>query len=613
MFVCFLSVISMEVKAQEYHSMMTDDSSRFCGDNVTWDFDPVSGNLTISGEGRMTELTSFTSAPWYDKRFLIKNVIISHGVTSISSFAFNWLENMETVNIPSSVTSIGSAAFSGCQKLQSVNIPDKVTRIEMQAFRNCTSLTSVRIPSSVTSINGNPFDECTGLTSIEVDPSNSIFEIVDGGLVNKETKTLIAFPAGKVGSYSVPKSVTVIGISAFSGCRNLSSVIFSDGVVEIKTTAFSQCQRLISVNLPDSITTIGIRAFYGCSSLKTIRIPEEVTVISNSTFSGCYGLSSVILPPHLKTIGNDAFSFCHSLMSVRIPDSVTYIGEEAFYLCSQLNDVVIPSGVTYFGASAFLGCYSLESVIFLGSSDPGDSTILTNCNLVKFICVPPEYSSLSFCGKNISCKSSLCETIQKEQNQCFSIVTQDYTCFLRKNSIVREWENQSNGCIMYQCQNETGVLSKTAICSSKDDSRLACVNDKCIAEDDGIDNGWVVVITINTTESNSITSEQIAVEVSNLSGIDVDEFTIGVEYDDEGRIITILVYVNDKTTADTISVSVNELDKTETCEGILCRSEKTSIREITRELSLSNAQGLCFNMIIIILLALFPVYERLSK
>ena len=169
-----------------------------CGYNLTWTLS--NGTLTISGTGAMKDYYSYSRSPWYDYRSSIKSVIINDGVTSI-----------------------GVCAFDGCSSLTSVTIPNSVTRIEDYAFSDCSKLTSITIPNSVTRI-GYSFYGCKSLTSINVDSNNPNYSSVDGVLFNKEKTTLVAYPGGKQGAYTIPNSVTSIGENAFYGCDKLVDV-----------------------------------------------------------------------------------------------------------------------------------------------------------------------------------------------------------------------------------------------------------------------------------------------------------------------------------------------------------------------------------------------------
>jgi len=180
-------------------------------------------------------------------------------VTSIGEFAFQQCSGITSINIPNSVTSIQQGAFSNCSGLSSITIPSSVTSIENTAFWGCSGLTSINIPSSVTSIGVNVFYGCSGLTDITVDSSNPSFCSESGVLFNKDKTTLIYYPLGKTGSYTIP-----------------------DGVTVIEQYAFYCNSKLTSVTIPSSVTSIGESAFQFCSKLTIIYIPNGISIGSDA-------------------------------------------------------------------------------------------------------------------------------------------------------------------------------------------------------------------------------------------------------------------------------------------------------------------------------------------
>ena len=283
-------------------------SSGNCGDNgsnVTWSLDD-DGTLTISGSGKIEDCRSDIDQPWYSNRSDITSVVIEPGVTSIGSQAFYECSNLTSITIPSGLTSIGEQAFGNCTGLTSITIPsgfisigdyafwnctgltsitiqNGVTSIGTGAFWNCTGLTSITIPSSVTSIGVNVFYNCTGLTDITVDSSNPSYCSESGVLFNKDKTTLIYYPLGKNGSYTIPDGVTAIGDYAFYYCSGLTSVTIPSSVTSIGESAFRHCTGLTSITIPNSVTSIVNLAFWDCDSLTIVYIPSGVNFVPDES------------------------------------------------------------------------------------------------------------------------------------------------------------------------------------------------------------------------------------------------------------------------------------------------------------------------------------------
>jgi len=169
--------------------------------------------------------------------------------------------------IPNSVTNIGYGAFGFCFHLTGVTIPNSVTSIGDYAFDSCTNMTSITIPSSVSSIAGWTFAGCTRLTAINVDAINVVYSSEQGVLFNKSQSTLIEYPGGKAGGYTIPDSVTSIVEGAFYDCPSLASVTIPNGVTSIGASAFASCTNMTSITIGYSVIGIGDRAFWNCINL----------------------------------------------------------------------------------------------------------------------------------------------------------------------------------------------------------------------------------------------------------------------------------------------------------------------------------------------------------
>ena len=151
----------------------------------------------------------------------------------------------------------------------------------------------------------------------------------DGVLYSKDWKSLIKFPKGRSGHFSVPEGTEEIGDKAFED-SNLSSVSFPDSLRYIGDAAF-QKSKLQHVNFGNGIKHIGgyssTKVFFGCTSLKEIEIPSSVSLICENAFMDCASLEKVILNEGLIEIGNYAFLSCDKLKTITIPSSVRFLGQ----------------------------------------------------------------------------------------------------------------------------------------------------------------------------------------------------------------------------------------------------------------------------------------------
>ena len=325
------------------------------GDSVYYTVNPHTGTVSITGTGPMWDFSPSFASPLY-------------GNTALNS-----------VTIGSGVTSIGE-----------------------RAFESCSNLTSVTIPNSVDSIGSYAFRSCTGLTSIAVEAGNSAYSADGGVLFDKSKKTLICYPAGKTGSYTIPNSVTSIGNSAFYSCTGLTSVTIPNSVNRIGTYAFYYCTGLTSVTIPNSVGSIGSYAFYYCTGLKDVSVHNAEAVFGSNAFSVCtlnlhghsgstaetyaagnssitfvaltaeMGTPDFVLPAYLTAIEAEAFSGVKATV-VYIPDGVTSLGSMAFAYCTSLKQIRIPASVTVIFLDVFYGLSSsqLHAITVFGT--PGSA------------------------------------------------------------------------------------------------------------------------------------------------------------------------------------------------------------------------------------------------
>ena len=444
----FLSVVFILALIPSRITLADIVDSGSCGENLTWTISDE-GVLTISGTGAMKKYNTNTT-PWVNYKGGIQSIVISNGVTSIGSFAFDGCTNLTNVTFADSVSTIGNYAFRNCSSLKNITLPVGLTTLQPGAFSGCSSLESVAIPNGVTSISGtfidctnltnitlpngldtigsNSFRNCTSLKSIVI--PESVTSIGAAAFFGCSNLSNISLPDGitaigdgtfqectKITEFTIPSGVKSIGNSAFSTCRGLTKITIPDGVTSIGVNAFLGCIGLTDLSIPDSVTTIGAGAFNTCKGLTNIKIPDgvteigdnafayctslssatlpkDLTSISNSLFENCTNLTNVTIPDNITSIGSRAFCLCKNLSAVKLPDSVTSIGEAAFSQCEKLTGINIPKGVTTIGASAFANCISITSITIPDGVTQISDRTFENCVLLKKVTLPNSVTSI---------------------------------------------------------------------------------------------------------------------------------------------------------------------------------------------------------------------------
>ena len=313
----------------------------------------------------------------------------------------------ERVTIPEGVEVIGESCFEGNEKLVRVIMSSTVREVQENAFRNCVCMLSAVMPEGLVSIRRSAFENCRklirfnvpaalrevgfaafrGCTSLEVPgfekttpPAVRIDETVYSG------EDIPAY--SRCGDEGLTELVfdkpAVIGKYAFSGCKNLKTVIINSEGCVIERGAFEKCASLREIRVLAArvdkgafsfcmsleraelrgITSLADEVFAGCCSLKEVKLPEELTEIGRRCFDECTALQSIDLSG-VRVIGERAFERCDSLTKVELTDAAA--GYHAFADCSGLKTVVLDESTTL-QSGVFFGCTFADTVVYCGES-----------------------------------------------------------------------------------------------------------------------------------------------------------------------------------------------------------------------------------------------------
>ena len=209
---------------------------------------------------------------------------------------------------------VGKAMLASCEKLKRIVLPLQTTKIEADAFRNCSSLRTIEVPTLVESIETSA--GCTALAEINVQAGNSHYSSKDGVLLSGDGKSILWFPMGKEGEYTLPSTVTTVGDYAFRNCR-IETFHFADGLTSIGKYAFYNSS-VKEVSLPSTVKQIPTGLFQKCADLTTVHLGKNTEMLGDYVFDGCPITDLYIsapTPPYCSnntfaSSGNNIFSTC---------------------------------------------------------------------------------------------------------------------------------------------------------------------------------------------------------------------------------------------------------------------------------------------------------------
>jgi len=253
-----------------------------------------------------------------------------------------------------------------------------------------------------------------------------------------------------IAHYHIRQGTKVICDSAFSGCKDLTTIDIPESILLIGVKAFCVCEKLNKIDLPKCIISIGSFSFDGCTDLTEITIPfslkhigenpfrssgvvavtcysphfetdkhalyskerkkliffyhtdtssfnvpNQVSEIGNSSFYGNKTLTKVTISSNVVTIGDYAFYGCEKLSSINIPHTIQVINDCTFFGCSSLSSILIPNSVTNICAGAF-GYSGLINLLIPPSVIRIDRVAFNHCKCLRAIFVPSSVQFISY-------------------------------------------------------------------------------------------------------------------------------------------------------------------------------------------------------------------------
>lgn len=303
----------------------------------------------------------------------LNTIIIGDEVKTIPMYAFAECTGLTKVSLSEEVDYIGTCAFQGCINLEEITIPQTITFIGEKAFQDCCKITEVIIPENA-ELKQYAFAGCTNLETVYYNTiytaasdifsgCNSISKLVFGDNV----EYIPCFENCLITEITIPKNVTIIDDFAFRNCKNLGTIYYSaQNCLDVSLNCFSPftgCINISKVVFGNNVESIPdyLFAFNGGDPVfSEVIIPESVTSIGIGAFSGCDNLTNVTISEGVVSIGDEAFAWC-GFTNIIIPESIVSIGAEAFRSCPLIN-ITIPQSVISIGKKPFDNCIHLTSI-----------------------------------------------------------------------------------------------------------------------------------------------------------------------------------------------------------------------------------------------------------
>ena len=309
---------------------------------------------------------------------------------------------------------------------------------------------------NVISIEDRAFKGCKELTSIII--SNGLYSIGDNAFENCYELTSISFPS----------SFAILGNNVFVDCWNLKSVNVSDleswCKVSFPSPPFYEHQLYINGSeikdlvIPEGVTKINKYVFSRCTNVQTLTMPNSVKEIGEGAFYKCDSLESILLSNSTEIIRECAFEGCANLKSVSIPNSLTSIENRAFYGCKKLVSAPIPNGVMTIGDRAFYGCKSLTTIEIPDGVATIGEWAFYGCDGFSSLFIPNSVTSIgvaafSGCNGIMSIKVSDGNMVYDSRNNCNAIIeTESNTMLIGcNNSLIPNSIQFIGGSAFYGC------------------------------------------------------------------------------------------------------------------------------------------------------------------
>ena len=325
------------------YAVITQQDTKQCTVTVTDEKALANGNINLSISHKDVVVTASLAVSIINQDVIMTSFSNPEVLKILFDYGLAANENYMTKNEASVVTNEELKKSDGRGIFRQTNI------VHFDEFKYFTKVTE--LPRDL-------FAECTKFKRIEL--PNNLTTIGVGAFYNARIEELI-----------LPKSVTVLGGSAFGVCQNLKKIELPEGIKAFPSHLFRDCYNLTTVKIPNSVTDIYTNAFYNCVSLLEMFIPENVKYIENNVFQSCRSLKSLSVAE--TNLIYDSRNNCNAVIRKKddaliagiktsvIPDGIKRLAYQAFAVM-PIESITIPASVTNIDSWCFSSCKKLSEI-----------------------------------------------------------------------------------------------------------------------------------------------------------------------------------------------------------------------------------------------------------
>lgn len=327
-----------------------------------------------SGECELSSVITDNDARLWSLDITIPETNGERDVTRIGDRVFQDNCSVSSVRVPLSVTAIGESAFDGCAMLSDIYYAG--TCMQWKNIIKGTNWNRSTGTYTIHCSDGNIDKDINYTLTYTPISEGEAYAVSFGSAAAGETAGVV-IPAEYGGkpvtelasdafrnctqlrTITIPVSITVFGEYCFSGCENLTDIVYEGTVAQWqsinKTTHWNSTGGSFTVNCSDGVfrkestsaltyTLLEGGEAYALSGITPIR-GDEAEVIIGSEFSG----------KPVTAIASGALAGRTKITSVYIPESITSVSSEAFTGSSNITWITYGGTAAQWNAAAETG------------------------------------------------------------------------------------------------------------------------------------------------------------------------------------------------------------------------------------------------------------------